>query len=79
MASFIDQGLLYIMDLEVIPYSLNYVIGNWDHFGLHQGNNVTMTVEFEVSKRFISKPTLSIAVVQHVLRWERLKRLSRYQ
>ena len=40
-----------------------------DHFGLHQGKNVTVTMEFEVPKRHISRPTLSTNMVQPDLRW----------
>ena len=63
------------MDHEVIPrpckvcnWSLN---SSWDHFGLHQGKNVRVTMEFEVLKRYILKPTLSTDIVQHGLWWER--------
>jgi hypothetical protein len=49
---------------------------SWDHFGLHQVKHVRVTMEFEVLKRQIIRPTLSIDMVQRVLRWERQKRCS---
>jgi hypothetical protein len=36
--------------------------------------NVIVTTEFEVPKRHILRPTLSIDMVQRVLWWERQKR-----
>ena len=40
---------------------------SWDHFGLHQGRkNVRVTMEFEVPKRHIARPTLSNDMVQRV-------------
>ena len=71
-------GVVYTMDNEVIPrpckicdWLLNSIHG---HFGLQQGHNIRMTMEFKVPKRHILRPTLSIDIVQHVLRWERQKR-----
>ena len=37
-----------------------------DHFGLHQGKMVRVAMEFEVPKRHILKPTLSIDMVHLV-------------
>ena len=68
------------MDHEVTPRP--YKICDWlltssrDHFSLHQGQSVSVTMEFEVPKRHILGPTLSIDMIQHVLRWERQKRCS---
>ena len=66
------------MDQEVVPrpckmcdWPLN---SSHDHFGLHQGNNVRVTMKFEVPKRHILMPTLSTNMVQRVLQWERQKR-----
>ena len=66
------------MDHEVVPrlckpcdWLLN---SSYDHFGLHQGKMIKMTMQFEVSKRHLLRPTLSIDMVQQVLRWERQKR-----
>jgi hypothetical protein len=39
----------------------------WDHFSLHQGKNVRVTMKFEVPKRYILRPTLSTGMVQRVL------------
>ena len=56
------------MDHEGIPrlckicdWLLN---SSWDHFGLNQGQNVRVTMEFEVPKRHILRPTLFINMVQ---------------
>ena len=68
------------MDHEVVPrpYKISDWLLNspWDHFGLHQENNVKVTTKFEVPKRHILRPTLSIDMVQWVLRWEWKKRWS---
>ena len=65
------------MDQEVVPrpckmcdWPLN---SSHDHFGLHQGNNVRVTMKFEVPKRHILMPTLSTNMVQRVLQWVRQK------
>jgi hypothetical protein len=42
-----------------------------DHFGLHQGKNGRVTMEFKVPKRHIWRPTSSTDMVQRVLQWER--------
>jgi hypothetical protein len=47
-----------------------------DDLGLHQGKNGRGTTEVEVHK-FVFKPTLSIAMVQRVFRWDKQKRWSR--
>ena len=47
-----------------------------DHFSLHQGNDVRVTTEFEVLKNHNLRLTLSINMIQRVLRWERQKRCS---
>ena len=68
------------MDHEVVPRHCK--IFDWllnlsrDHFGLHQGENVRVTMEFEVPRRHILRPTLSIDMVQQVLWWEWQKRCS---
>ena len=66
------------MDHEVVlgPCKIyDWVLNSsWDHFNLHQGKNVRVTMEFEVPKRHILRPTLSIDMVQQALRWERQKR-----
>ena len=49
---------------------------SWDHLGLHQGKMVRGTMEFELPKRHISRPTLSSNMVQRVLLRERQKRCS---
>ena len=46
---------------------------SWNHFCLHQGKNVRVTMEFEVPKRHVLRPTLSTDMIQRVLRWERQK------
>ena len=75
------EGVVYIMDHEVVPrpckicdWLLN---SSWDHFGLHQGNNVRVIMEFEVPKRHILRTRLSTDMVQCVLQWERQKKRSR--
>ena len=74
------KGVVYTMDHEVVPrpgkicdWLLN---SSQDHFSLHQGKNVGVTMEFEVPKRHILRPTLSTDMVQRVLQWERQKRFS---
>ena len=71
-------GDVYTMDHKVIPrpckicdWLLN---SSWEHFGLHQGKNVKVTMEFKVPKRHLLGPTLSTDIVQRVLRWEKQKR-----
>ena len=49
---------------------------SWDHFGFHQGKNVTVTMKFEVYKRYTQRPTLSTDMVQRILCWERQMRCS---
>ena len=74
------SGVVYTTDHEVVPrpYKLcDWLLNSsWDHFGLHQGKNVKVTVEFEVPKRHVLRPKLSIDIVQRVLQWERQKRCS---
>ena len=71
-------GAVYIMGREVVPRPCK--ICDWllnsfrDHFGLHQGKNVRVTMKFKVPKRHILRPTLSTDMVQRVLRWEKQKR-----
>jgi hypothetical protein len=66
------------MDHEVVPRPCRIwnclLKSSPDHFGLHQGKMVIMTMDFEVPKSQILKPTLFINKVQHVLWWERQKR-----
>ena len=60
------------MDHEVVPRPCK--IRDWllnsfqDHFSLHQGKYVKVTMEFEVSKRHVLMPTLSSDMVQRALR-----------
>ena len=56
---------------EICDWLLNL---SWDHFGLHQRKDVRWTLEFEVPKRHIVRPTTNMG--QWVLRWERQKRCS---
>ena len=66
------------MDHESVPKPSK--IYDWllnlsrDHFGLHQGIHISVTMEFEVPNIHILRLTLSIDVVQRVLWWERQKR-----
>jgi hypothetical protein len=59
---------LYAMDHEVVPRL--YKIYDWllnssyDHYGLHQGENVRVTMKFEVPKRHILRLTLFSNMVQ---------------
>ena len=69
------------MDHEVVPRPCK--ICDWllnasrDHFGLHQGEkNVKVTMELEIPKRHILRPTLYTDMVQRAVRWERQKRRS---
>ena len=72
--------VFYTMNHEVVPRPCK--ICDWlvdssrDHFGLHQGRNIRMTMELEVPKRHILRPTLSTNMVEWVLWWERQKRCS---
>ena len=67
------------MDHEVVPRPCEicdwFLKSSQDHFSLHQAN-VRVTMEFEVPKRHILRPTLSIDMVKRVLRRERQKRCS---
>jgi hypothetical protein len=51
-------------------------VKSWDHFGLHEGQNARVTMEFEIPKRHSLRPTLFSYVVWWILRWERQKRHS---
>jgi hypothetical protein len=70
-----NLGVVYIMDHEVVPRP--YEICDWllnsspDQLCIHQGKNVRVTMEFEVPKRHILRPTLSTHMVQRVLQLER--------
>ena len=68
------------MDHEVVPRSWKVcdwlLNSSWDHFGLHQGTNVKVTMKFKVPKKHILRSTLFIGMIQRVLRWERQKRCS---
>ena len=59
---------------------LKYVVDCWTCHNttsvLDQENNVRLTMELEVHKRPISRPTLSTIMVQWVLQWKRQKRSS---
>ena len=74
-------GVVYTMDHEVVPMSCK--ICDWllnlslNHFRFPPlKKNVKMNMEFEISKRHILRPTLSIDMVQWVLWWGRQKRCS---
>jgi hypothetical protein len=58
------------MDHEVIlrPYNIcDWLLNSYhDHFGLHQGRNVRVTMKFEVPKRHILRPTLSTNMIRWV-------------
>ena len=59
---------------KICDWPLNLSLG---YIGLHQENrNVRVTMELEVQKRPIVKPTSSTIMVRHVLRWEREIRFS---
>ena len=66
------------MDHEVVPRpskTCDWLLNSSpDHFGLHQGKNDIVTMEFEVPKIRIVRPTFSTNMVQRVLRSERQKR-----
>ena len=74
---YLKLGVVYTMDHEAVPRPCK--IYNWmlnssqDHFGLHQGENIKVTMKFEVHKRLILRPTISANIVQHVLLWESQK------
>ena len=73
-------GVVYTMDHEVVPRPRkNYdwlLNSSQDHLNLHQGKNVRVTMEFEVFKRRILRPTLFTIMVQQILWWERQNRYS---
>ena len=48
----LSQGLVKICD--------SLLNSSWDHFGLHQGKNIRVTMESKDLKRHILRPTLSI-------------------
>ena len=62
------------MDHEVVPGHCKCVDwllkSSWDHFGLHRRKQVKVTMEFEVPKRHILRPTFTTDMVQQVLQWE---------
>ena len=66
----------WTMKSSLVP--LKYVIGCWTRPGTTsvyiKEKNAKGIMEFEVLKRFIFTPTLSIVMVQRVLQWERRKR-----
>ena len=72
------SGVVYTMDHKVIIRPCK--ICDWllnlsrDHFGLHLGQHVRVTMEFEVLKRHILKPTVYTDMVEQILRWERPKK-----
>ena len=74
------SGVVYTMVHEVVPRPCkicDWLLNSpWDHFALHQGINVRVTMKFEVPKRHILRPTLSTDMVQRISRWERQKRCS---
>ena len=78
--SLVLRGWFYTMDHDVVPRPCKIcdwlLSSSWDHFGLHQGKNIIVIMEFEVPKRHILRRTLSTDMVQWVLRWERQKRCS---
>ena len=52
--------VVYTMDHEVVPgpcKSVDWLLNSsWDHFGLHQGKNGSMTMKVKVLKRHILRP-----------------------
>jgi hypothetical protein len=62
------------MDHEVVPRSCKIcdwlLTSSWDHFGLHQEENVRVIMKFEVPKRHILRSRLSTDTVPRVSRWE---------
>ena len=74
--------VVYIMDHEVVPCSPKICDWQWNfsqnHFGLHQGENVKVTVKLEVPKMPILRLMLFIVMVQQILREERQKSFSCY-
>ena len=68
------------MDHKVVPRSCK--ICDWlltlcqDHFTSHHGKNVRVTMELEVPRRHLLRPTLPTNTIQRVLQWERQKRCS---
>ena len=72
--------MMMMMDHGVVPRPCK-ICGwllnpSWDHFGLRQGKNVIVTMEFGVPIRHILRHTLSTIMVQRVLQWERQNRFS---
>ena len=71
------SGVVYTMDHEVIPMPCE--ICDWllnlsqDYFGLHQGKNDSVTMEFEVPKIHILRLAISTNMIQWFLWWERQK------
>ena len=61
-------GVVYTMDHEVVPRPCK--VCDWllnlsrDHFNLHQGIYVKVTMEFDVPIRHILRPTLSTDMIQ---------------
>ena len=74
-------GVLHILDHKVVPCSFDIcdLLLNLsrDHFGIHQEKWVRVTMELEVPKWVISRPTLSTVMVQRVSQWDMQKRSSR--
>ena len=71
MKPWVREGVVYAMDYAVVPRLRNIsdwllLSSSWDHFGLYQGTNVRVTMEFKVSKRHISRSTISMDMVQRV-------------
>lgn len=73
-----QYGVVFIIDHEIISCSLIIYDepsnSSWDHFNVHQGKIVNLTMELKVSKRHVFKPTLSIVTVQRIVQRERQKR-----
>ena len=73
-------GVVYTMDHEIVPRPCKicdwWLNSSHDLFSLHQGQNVKVTMNFEVPKRHILRSTLSTGMVKRILWWERQKRCS---
>ena len=80
VGAFSNLGDVYIMDHEVVPRPCkicDWLLNpSWATLVYTKEKIVKVTMEFEVPKRHILRPTLSIDMVQRVLRLERQKRCS---
>ena len=65
--------------MKLSQHHVKSMIGCWTRpmtTSIYTRENVNVTMEFEVLKRHISRPTLFTDMVQQILRWERQKRCS---